>query len=100
MKREIPSSAQKVYDPLGIVCPVTLYPKLLLRKLWEENIDWDTKVRVEANVKEAFVQWMRELEDLCLVKIPRWILGSDESSLSLHLFVDASKEAYTAVIFV
>ncbi|XP_011688448.1 PREDICTED: uncharacterized protein LOC105450352 [Wasmannia auropunctata] len=65
-QREILSFAQRIYDPLGFVCPVTLHPKLLLRKL-QENLGWDG--------------------------------STNRSAISLHLFVDASQDAYAAVIF-
>ncbi|XP_018406252.1 PREDICTED: uncharacterized protein LOC108782470 [Cyphomyrmex costatus] len=97
-KREILSSTYRVYDALGFISPVTLYSKLLLRKLWEQNFDWDTEV--ELQIKEAFLLWLRELENLSQVKIPRWIFDTNESILSLHLFVNASQKAYAAVIFV
>jgi len=96
-QREILSFAQKIYDPLGFVCPVTLHPKLLLRKLQEENLGWDTEVDTDA--KKMFLQWSQELQNLNQVKIPRWLSNTNESAISLHLFVDASQEAYAAVIF-
>lgn len=33
------------------------------------------------------------------LRIPRWALGNDETAVSLHLFTDASKEAYAVVVF-
>ncbi|XP_018303517.1 uncharacterized protein [Mycetomoellerius zeteki] len=95
-KREILSFTQKIFDPLGVTCRVQLKPKLLLKRLWNKNTDWD--VEVENNDKEAFQQWQQELEHLRHLKIPRWALKNSET-LSLHLFVDASQTAYGAVIF-
>ncbi|XP_018307562.1 uncharacterized protein [Mycetomoellerius zeteki] len=95
-KREILSFTQKIFDPLGVTCPVQFKPKLLLKRLWNKNTDWD--VEVENNDKEAFQQWQQELEHLRHLKIPRWALKNSET-LSLHLFVDASQTAYGAVIF-
>ncbi|XP_071648477.1 uncharacterized protein [Temnothorax longispinosus] len=60
-------------------------------------MDWDTKV--EDDVKRTFLQWQQELKQLCHIRIPRWVLGNNEATLSLHLFTDASQEAYGAVIF-
>jgi len=79
-QREILSFAQKIYDPLGFVCPVTLHPKLLLRKLQEENLGWDTEVDDDA--KETFLQWSQELQKLNQVKIPRWLSSTNRSAIS------------------
>lgn len=38
------------------------------------------------------------IEDITPVKA-RWALGNDETAVSLHLFTDASKKAYAAVVF-
>jgi len=32
---------QNIFDPLGILSPVTISVKLLMKELWEKNIDWD-----------------------------------------------------------
>ncbi|KAJ8886294.1 hypothetical protein PR048_012504 [Dryococelus australis] len=33
--------AQRIFDPIGIAIPATLYVKLLVQCLWEEKVDWD-----------------------------------------------------------
>ena len=42
--RGILSTVSSVYDPLGIVCPVILDGKLLLRELLQQKADWDDPV--------------------------------------------------------
>ena len=46
-KRSILSAAHKVFDPIGFISPMTLLPKLLLKSLWKQKIDWDTPVDKE-----------------------------------------------------
>lgn len=98
-KRTILSTAQKLFDPLDIVCPVLICPKLLLQKLWDAKLDWDTEV--DAETKGSFIAWLSELKCLREVRIPRWIFGGSLSgaSISLHAFGDASGIAYAAVIY-
>lgn len=99
-KRGILSIAHRVFDPIGFVCPVMLYPKILLQKICVQNLDWDTKVS-ESIVRE-FNDWFKELPYLEHVKIPRWIgkTTSKDFDCSIHTFCDGSKDAYATVMFI
>ncbi|XP_015112562.1 uncharacterized protein LOC107038159 [Diachasma alloeum] len=98
-KRTMLSLTQQLFDPLGMICPVVICPKILLQQVWAKGLDWD--VRVDDEVRDAFVLWMDQLTWLKEVKIPRWLFKAEEeaSRISLHAFVDASSLAYAAVIF-
>ncbi|XP_058805274.1 uncharacterized protein LOC131672213 [Phymastichus coffea] len=93
-KRIILSAAHKVFDPIGFTSPVTLMPKLILKKLCESKVDWDTQV--DDQTKEEFLSWHEQLIYLSKIEIPRK-LGSGR--VSLHTFADASKTAYGAVTY-
>lgn len=99
-KRIILSVSHKLYDPIGFLCPVTLYPKCLLQQSWSKGLGWDTEVDPE--MKAKFAAWVGELHLLEKVKIPRWILDerTEESNVSIHTFCDASQVAYAAVTYV
>ncbi|XP_015121269.1 uncharacterized protein LOC107044036 [Diachasma alloeum] len=99
MKRIILSIAQKLFDPLGMICPVLIYPKLLLQRFWDKQLGWDTEVDVDT--RDSFASWKEQLNCLRELSIPRWIFGAGiaEASISLHAFVDASNTAYASVIY-
>ncbi|GIX79016.1 hypothetical protein CEXT_415441 [Caerostris extrusa] len=46
-----------------------------------------------------FLKWRKQLKYFKNRKIPRWLDVMKESNLSIHTFVDASKTAYAACIF-
>jgi len=94
-KRVILSATHKIFDPIGFTCSISLLPKLLLKVLWTEKKDWDTKVA--ANQASKFVNWVNELPLSNRIDIPR-NLGRDD--LTLHTsFCDASGSAYAAAVF-
>jgi hypothetical protein len=94
------SLAQRVFDPIGFTCPISLRPKILLQKCWEMKGDWDQEV--PEDVKIEFLIWLRDVRLLEEVKIPRWLRGIEDHMVncSLRTFCDASKAAYAAAVFV
>ncbi|XP_043463557.1 uncharacterized protein LOC122499334 [Leptopilina heterotoma] len=98
-KRFILSVAQRVFDPIGFRCPVMLYPKLLLQKIWKENVEWDSVL--EGKIKSEFQAWIKSLNHLKDLKIPRKLSAVRENSeTSFQVFADASGHAYAAVVFI
>lgn len=43
-KRIILSIIARIFDPLGLLCPIILYAKLINKDLWEENVQWDEPI--------------------------------------------------------
>lgn len=96
-RRMLLSVAQKIFDPVGFTCPVTLIPKLLLQESWKSKLSWDDNL--PEDVAKKFWNWFNELILLKDVKIPRYLFVTDFSSFSLHVFCDASGLSFAAVIF-
>lgn len=40
-KREVLAITQRVFDPIGFICPLLLMPKLQLQEMWKRNFGWD-----------------------------------------------------------
>lgn len=98
-KRKILSISHKVFDPVGFVCPVMLYPNLILQDMWDQKIDWDTEVN--SKTAENIMKWCNELSAIQEIQIPRWFGKSiDSMDVSFtHSVMAPSINAYRAVIY-
>lgn len=98
-KRNVLSCLQKIYDPLGLFCPVLMTPKLLIQQSFVGKIKWDEELDDES--KMNFKKWFEELSPLKSIWIPRNITNRsiDETKWQVHLFCDASKLGYAATVF-
>ena len=99
-RRIISSSLGKVFDPLGLVTPVTLLPKILFQKTWDGTLNWDDDVG--ATITSQFLYWMESLKDLSQLHIPLLVTSVvtfKPKNFKLHSFVDASEKAYGAAIY-
>ena len=98
-KRKILSVVNKViYDPIGFTAPATITPRILLKQCWAEKLDWDEIV--PEHIGKPFVNWVSEIKHMSECKIPRWMFNESSMKYSLHIFCDASQNAYGACIFV
>ncbi|CAG9137874.1 unnamed protein product [Plutella xylostella] len=96
-KRHILSTINQIFDPLGLVGPCVMEVKDIMRKLWSAKYDWDDEVSVEIkNLWHTFEDTLPKINNL---RIPRWILCDEPSSIELHTFTDASERAYGTCIY-
>lgn len=102
-KRIITSEAARVYDPFGFATPITIKAKLFIRMLWCKNerrqpaYAWDDPLPPQ--ISNAWHQFYNEIQGLERLRIPRWLDVGPESKMQLHVFCDASSQAYAAVAY-
>ncbi|KAI5755331.1 hypothetical protein M8J77_016036 [Diaphorina citri] len=96
-KKVLLSAAHRLFDPIGFVSCVALIPKLLVQQTWQQSLSWNDEVHEDIRI--AFQRWMTEIDLLTEVNIPRWIADVEGGSRELHVFADACKSAYAAVVF-
>ncbi|GBM49848.1 hypothetical protein AVEN_191249-1 [Araneus ventricosus] len=81
-KRKILSLTQGIFNPLGFLAPTLLPAKLLVQQAWATKSDLDTPLPTD--IQSKYMQWLG--------------YGSPDH-WTLHVFCDASLDAYAAVIF-
>lgn len=97
-KRNILSSVARLFDVLGLVAPIIVYAKLLIKELWLLKIDWD-----EMPPDYIIRQWQQFQTELPLIsnlKFPRHLGVVESCTLTIIGFADASEKAYGGVVYV
>ena len=98
-KRGLLSTTASLYDPLGLVAPVLLVPKLIQQNMCRLEMDWDDALTPEGAAE--FCDWRMKTDALAGLKIPRCfqVGPSTDSDRELHVFCDASECAYGAAAY-
>ena len=91
--------AATVYDPLGLISPFTVRSRKILQRLWQEKLSWIDLIPEVYQTQWSI--WLDELlQDAQKVEIPRSFHFATGKTYTLHVFVDASTEAYAAAVYV
>lgn len=96
-KRKFLSETARIFDPLGLLAPFTIRAKILLQEMWLSALDWDTQLNPD--LEEKACNWHSEIQNLPSLSFPRCLSNNAEKEPRLHVFVDASEEAYGAVVY-
>ena len=97
-KRELLSQISQVFDPTGFLLPITSSGKLLLRRVNLLNLGWDD--RLPPHILSAWKKFATEVgKGGESFQIPREAY-SNQSSIGLQVFSDASKELTGSVIYI
>lgn len=86
-----------MYDPEGMLLPITNSFKKFFQQLVTDKASWDTPL-----TEERMVTWRTLTEEMKLLnnlKIPRAMDKGEPSKYTLQCFCDASKDAYSAVVY-
>ena len=87
-----------LFDPLGLLSPYTVRVKVVLREMWASGVNWDEPISTILSLRAS--QWFHKLAVLPSLHIPRYLrTPCVVRDVTLHMFVDASQEAYGAVCY-
>ncbi|XP_076847529.1 uncharacterized protein LOC143493189 [Brachyhypopomus gauderio] len=90
------------YDPLGYIVPYTTRAKVIVRHLWEKRRDWDDP-QLPEELLQRWHAWEAELAQLHKITLPRCYtspsLDQPNSRRDIHVFCDASEQAYGSVAY-
>ncbi|XP_036347760.1 uncharacterized protein LOC118757126 [Rhagoletis pomonella] len=99
-KREFLGLVMSVYDPLGMLADIMIYGKNLLQSLWRKGTAWDNEI--PSDILGRFTSWIRRLRMVEQLRVSRCYAPeflSPNTTVELHVFVDASEQAFAAVAF-
>ncbi|XP_073821413.1 uncharacterized protein [Musca autumnalis] len=97
-KRHILSISSRLFDPLGLLCPIITKAKMLLQELCINKLDWDESIPMRLN--SAWEDFKFNLSQLDTIQIPRFVNTTTSSRIQIHGFSDASMRAYGCCFYV
>ena len=86
-KRNILRISARIYDPLGLISAFITRTKMLLKELWVLGASWDEEL--PPPVRRRWLVWLRGLESLESLRIPRPYVSGNVSGFTIHTFCDA-----------
>ncbi|XP_072375490.1 uncharacterized protein [Diabrotica undecimpunctata] len=90
-KREVLSIISSIFDPLGLINPITVSAKLLMQNIWICNLNWDDKLTGE--ISSEWLNFLAHIPDLAKLTISRPLLNPlNISRIEIHGFCDASPQ--------
>lgn len=98
-KREMLTTLMKVFDPLGLIAHYLIRAKMILQEVWRDGTNWDEPIN--ARLLQPWREWVNELKNIELIKIPRQYapVNPREAKVQLIVFVDASETGFAATGF-
>lgn len=96
--RTILSYISQIFDPLGLLGAVIIQSKLILQRLWQLKVGWDSEIPLE--IHSMWVTYYSQLSEINSIKIPRLVIVHNATETQLHGFCDASEKAYAATVYV
>ncbi|XP_070855552.1 uncharacterized protein [Drosophila suzukii] len=94
-KRRVLSIVMSIFDPLGLLRFFNVRAKIILQNIWRSGVSWDEAIKEPDEID--WMKWQALLPKLSDLRFPRYMsCSSNVKSLQLHMFVDASLDAYAA----
>lgn len=69
-KRVILSSVAQIFDPLGLLSPITITGKIIMQQLWRLKIDWDESIPIHLfTIWITYSTQLKCIKDLRMLKL-------------------------------
>ncbi|XP_055622870.1 uncharacterized protein LOC129766370 [Toxorhynchites rutilus septentrionalis] len=99
-KRQVLRTIMSLFDPLGLVAHYSVHGKILMQRIWRTGSDWDEPISGE--ILADWRKWSGLLANINEVRVPRCYFsdtGATTKGSQIHVFVDASENAYACVAY-
>lgn len=95
---QILATFSQIFDPIGIIQPLLIVPKLLIRTLCKLKLSWDDPI--PADQERVWSKWLSHVSNINSLSVDRCLIPSvDFKRVEIHACSDASSEAYASVVF-
>ena len=99
MQRQVFSTVSQVFDPLGFMAPFVIRGRMLMKRIWQtQGQKWDSPIAEDINTE--FKKWVQEWSNSKQLTVSRWYNQESCDRVELHVFGDASEDAFCAVSYV
>lgn len=100
ISRKISCVLTQIIDPIGIVSPVTLVPKILLHESWQLTLWW----YMPYEIKKLFKMWLKEIYLIVFCNNHRSVfeyfeVSYDSNDSIINIFCDSSSNAFATCTF-
>lgn len=97
-KRQLLRILMMIFDPMGLLGFFIVEAKIILQDVWRSGVSWDDPI--QETEKNAWLRWISKLNNISKIHLPRCYNPSiRDDNAELHIFVDASIQAYAAVAY-
>ncbi|XP_068728886.1 uncharacterized protein [Montipora capricornis] len=98
-RRKMLSLTASLFDPIGFLAPFLVRAKILLQQVWHCGIGWDDLLPSE--LLKEWSKWQEELDGILQFRISRFYrhVPDSPSAIELHIFGDASEQAFCSVAY-
>ena len=97
-KRSCLKFLAQLWDPIGLVSPVTIKFRIDLQALWSSGFSWDDIL--PASIQQTWLENVQSINDLLSFQFERKLKPSNAVGVpQIHGFSDGGEQAYGAVIF-
>ena len=97
--KSVVSLPAKLYDPIGLIAPLTFTAKLTARECFRAKLAWDEDIvkRLPEKHRLQFEKWVEDLENLGDFSIPRYFINNLDSEY--YFYCDASEVGLCSVCY-
>ena len=96
-KRDVLNIVAKIFDPLGLVTPVTFHGKVFLQTLWKLSKSWDEPL--SGDLVREWNQILKMLISVSNLSIKRLVENQSKGVNQLLVFCDVSTTCYATTIY-
>ena len=94
-KRNTLALISSLFDPLGLLSPLSIRGRIFMQSLWKIKVNWDEPLSEE--YVKALTDILKEFQQASEFTFPRRVIFK---ASELHVFVDTSSKAYGTVAYV